>query len=774
MPLDRYLIAPFTENSGLTTNLKPWQIPDEAFATMDNMYVYRGRIRKRFGSRYMGSGFANINVEPLFSRFRIQVGTIGAPVSPIPGTVTAGTIGQSFSAGTQIFTVYQLGTPAAMLATGPGTGTFNTTTGAFALAGTGLAGATPIYFYPTLPVMGLTQYQFSTINNYPTFGFDTQFAYQFTGGAWSRSGTAVWHGDDTDLFWAYNWVGPNTAASALTRALFVSNFHVTNINGAGTANDDPMYYYDGSTWTAYRAYINPNGGAIGTGPFVETALIIVPFHGRLLLFNTIENDGGAALGTNTNYVNRVRYTSVGSPFATSAWYGVGAFDAAGNRGKTAGFEDASTLEAIISVGFTKDKLVVGFEESTWELTYTGNEQKPFEWQRLNSELGSMSTFSLISFDKANLYIGETGVNSCNGSNVLRIDQKIPSQIFEISNPATEVERITGIRDYYTEMVYWSIPVASQRADQKFPTRVLVYNYQNETWAFNDDCITAFGYFDGAPPLTWATLSGTWAEWNGEWASGQGQQQTRQIIAGNQQGFVFIIDTDQAEQSRNEGVLPITQLTSFSMEGGIILKIYNHMLKTGDYILLEGCQGVVLNGNMIYIVVFFDKDTVVATYPESVVEQTGLRPTFTGTYTGGGTAARVSNYDLYSKQWNPYDKDGRNVFVAKIDFSVTRTHDGEVTVDYSPSSSPLSMVEEGTDTSSIMGTSVLETSPYALYPLEATQTRLWHPVYFQTQGECIQINIYMSEVQMCDPSISLDPFEIHGMVLHTSPTSSRLE
>ena len=90
----------------------------------------------------------------LSSRFRVQVGTIGAPVSPVPGNQF--NIGQLFSAGSQIFTVYQTGTPAAMLATGPGTGAFNTTTGAFVLAGTGLAGATPIYWYPALPVMGLT------------------------------------------------------------------------------------------------------------------------------------------------------------------------------------------------------------------------------------------------------------------------------------------------------------------------------------------------------------------------------------------------------------------------------------------------------------------------------------------------------------------------------------------------------------------------------------------------------------------------------------------
>ena len=77
---------------------------------------------------------------------------------------------------------------------------------------------------------------------------------------------------------------------------------------------------------------------------------------------------------------------------------------------------------------------------------------------------------------------------------------------------------------------------------------------------------------------------------------------------------------------------------------------------------------------------------------------------------------------------------------------------------------------------IMGTSVLETSPYPayLYPLEQSQDRLWHPIYFQTDGECIQINIYMSPQQICNPDIAFSDFEIEGMVLHTQPVSYRLQ
>ena len=102
---DRFFIAPYEENSGLQTSLKPWLIPDEAFAELNNAYVFRGRVRKRFGSRWIGDN-------SLVSRLRINVGFItGGALSGNIKAILADLgipigIGQSFSIGDIIFTVY--------------------------------------------------------------------------------------------------------------------------------------------------------------------------------------------------------------------------------------------------------------------------------------------------------------------------------------------------------------------------------------------------------------------------------------------------------------------------------------------------------------------------------------------------------------------------------------------------------------------------------------------------------------------------------------------
>jgi len=213
MAMDRFLIAPY--QSGLTTALKPWIIPDDAFEEIYNAYVFRGRIRKRFGTQLMTAG-SNGLTAPLGSRLRVSVGTtdaitgnFGPTIIPVGATGALWKIGQMFSVGSTIFTVYQA--TGAMLSTGAATGTFDTTTGTLSITGNNENPLTTIYWYPSEPVMGLNIYDVagSFVNDQPPFAFDTRFAYTYSGG-WNRSGTGVtpiWHGNNLNYFWSWNWRG---------------------------------------------------------------------------------------------------------------------------------------------------------------------------------------------------------------------------------------------------------------------------------------------------------------------------------------------------------------------------------------------------------------------------------------------------------------------------------------------------------------------------------------------------------------------------------------
>jgi hypothetical protein len=821
MAFDRFLIAPL--NSGLDTSLKSWLTPEDSFTILNNAYVFRGRVVKRFGSVFTGTS-------QLTSRLRMRCGTLAAPDATVPGIKF--NVGQMFSVGALTFTVYQVGVPAAMLvsdlnvgttvdpliglvttgttptangaigqkftigtqvfnvavangalvttgtimsgifntATGVfvftnsvppspavpippttitlttnATGTFNTTTGAFVIpaAANPYPGVTSIYWYPSDPVMGLTVYGSGPIENQPAYAFDTQFSYVYTGSAWLGSALPLWKGTDINFFWAMTWSQPDSGA----KIMFVSNFNVSV--PAAPATDDPMYSFNGTTWASFKpAYM---AAPLYT---VETARIIISFKGRLLLLNTIE----AQNGVNKAFVNRCRFSHVGDPLPATA---PTAFYEETEVGWSGGnYVDASTDERIVTADFVKDRLIVYFERSTWELAFTGDSSKPFTWQRINTELGARSSFSVVPFDKYVLGIGGTGVHSCNGANVERIDNKIPDEIFKIENKNDGSYRVAGIRDYFAEMVYWTFPSTSDPLNV-YPDRVLVYNYKNNSWAFNDDCITTFGYFEQQTDYVWENMTVTWENAGFSWTSGVIQMKSRQVIAGNQQGYIAVIRSDIYRNS------PGMQLTNIVSGGDAT--VIKHCLRTGDYVKVENTPGTVGLNNKIFYVLRVDADTVTL--------KTGMfgpAAIFTGAYTGGGTLSRVSNIAIRSKQWNPYVQQGRDVYVAKIEFAVLKTSFGEITVDYSPSSTDLSMIGEAWATNSALGSSILETSAYTLYPLEKEQKRLWHPIYMMTEGSCIQIYLSFSELQITTVSIAEAAFEMEGLILHTKPTTSRMQ
>lgn len=743
---DRFFIAPYDTTSGLQNNVRPWLIPDDAFAQMENAYVFRGRVRKRFGSRWLGDS-------SLQSRFRIQI-----TVTDINGDTPAGTfvplsggapiatiaIGQMFSIGDQVFTVIALGNPAAMLISGAATlATIDTTTGAVVI--TGADALTEVYYYPSLPVMGLLTKEEITISDEFVIGFDTRFAYQYVSG-WERlntegvAGAASWQGSNSQFFWGTTWTGNSPA----DKIFFVTNFNPNETHF--------MRRYNGAQWDEFRPRID----AAGT-TFLLSARILVPFKNRLVAFNTYE--GSVAPGT--QFSNRCRYSQVGSPLAVDAWDQ----DVPGKGNAI----DAPTSEAIVTVEFVKDRLIVYFERSTWELVYLGNQAFPFGWQKINTELGAESTFTIIPLDSQAIGIGNVGIHACNGTNVVRIDNKIPNLVFDIHNVNQGIERVYGIRDYQVEALYWAYPHTDATTEQPYPTKVLLYNYRNDTWAINDDSVTAFGYFQPLEGTLWSSSTVSWSD-PVLWGSGLTQAKQRQVVAGNQQGYTFICD---ANETSNAEVLQITNM-AIASPGIINLIVIDHNLRIDDYIYINGAiydDASNSYNNMIYRVAsVIDKDTI----------QFNGQISFTGTYIGGGLIARVSRIYIKTKEYNFYAQQGKKAYIPKVEFMVDATDTGEIQVDFYVSTNQNPFLPLSQISGALIGTGVLDTFPYTAAnssiagTLEQNSQRLWHPVYFQAAGNVIQLELGLNDVQMRDVNIREDDFQLHAICFISTSLENRLE
>jgi hypothetical protein len=738
MAYDKFLIAPIT--GGIQSNVRPWLIMDEAFENLSNMYVWRGRIKKRFGAIFMNESVATED-QQLLSRFRVKIGTTDAAGNlavTVPGTIFK--VGQSFSAGSSVYTVNVAGAPAILLISGTGVAaTYNTTNGAFTLTTGPLL--TDVYFYPSEPVMNFFSYYDTVQGSEVTYGWDTQFVYKFTYAVgWQREivGNPIWSGTNHNFYYASNYRG----ATADVFNLWVVNYVVADL----------IWYYNGITWAQIGSIgttgTNSNVGVPATD-FIQTALIIVPFKDRLLMMNTKEFIGGV----NLIFPNRIRFSQNGDPLAADTWS-----DLIAGKG---GFQDIPNNEAIISVGFIKDRMIIYMEESTWELCYTGNEIMPFVLQQINSELGVDATGSLIPFDKAVLGFGTKGIHTCNGINVDRIDELIPQFAFNVENSNNGVERTAGIRDYYNELAYWSYNSVTESDVNTgiFPNTILVYNYINETWATNDDSITAFGYFQDQQDITWEEFSNSWESSDLLWRDPSLQSRFRTILGGNQQGFTFIID---AGFNTNSPAQYITNMTFVGQT--VTITSIAHNLPSNSYVQISsvdstGTLEAVVNDN-IYKVNTLTADTftiITATVP-------------TGVYLGKGNFSRVSDIEVLTKQFNFYNKIGQNIALTRVDFLVDRTSDGEVSVNSFCSSSDTGIFYNSVASGANMGTNILETRPYLAIPVEQSQDRFWHYMYFQSQGENVQLRIFFNDDQIVDPDIIESDIEIGAMLFYTTKTS----
>jgi hypothetical protein len=758
MAFDRFLIAPF--ETGLQLNLRPWLIMDDAFEQLENAYVWRGKVRKRFGTKYTGTSAPSAAEIPLFSRLAVAlsggagVGTTSKLPTPIKAAGTAPGdsfhVGQMFSISDVTFTVtHTSGSGNLLRSDNSGeTATFDIDDGSYDIQINAYP-ETQVYFYPAEPVMGIMQYNTGDINNHPSYVFDTQFVYTYSDRWLCDDISLLFKGDDTQFFWGTNYIEETTG----TKALFVTNFNATVGTGPFT-HDDPIYYLAGGAWAAFEPIIIPAGSSTPEYT-ISQARLIINFKGRLLLLNTIEYDET----TKRAYPNRCRFSSYGGNAASD-----NAFVEPLQTGyEGGGYIDAPTDQSIISAQFIKDRLIVYFERSTYELAYTGNQMVPFVWQKLNTELGSQSTFSTVPFDSEILTCGNTGFHSCNGSNVERMDHKIPDLVFDqINSDLTNTDRVCSIRDYYSETVYWSFRNNLALSTATYPNKILLYNYRNQTWALLDEQVTAFGYFEQVVGTPWSGYTSPWYTWTSLWGSGAELPGFRQVIAGNQEGFIFVIARDDPKCAA------VTQVSNITYTGSgpytATITAVDHNLYPGAYIKIEDLTATL---PFDFRNVIYEVETVVDSNNFTIVTETDPE------YLGNAYYRFIPRINIKSKQWNPYIAQARDVYIAKIDFGVTATTEGAITVDYYASSGDDSTLYNAEATGTLLGTGSLSTVPYDLVTQEINASRLWHPVYLQNEGECIQIELSYSLEQVTDIDIVDSDFVLEGIVLHCTPTTSRL-
>ena len=562
-----FMIGPVGD--GLRKDLEPWATPNDSFDTLTNAYQWRGRIRRKSGNRLLGN-LAN--------------GT------PVMGLVTS----EGFNVGVQTLVAFD-------------------TTQAYKYNGTSFVALPSV-----MPVLWSgTDYQFFATANYAGAlwvtnsksglngvrvvnavagaGFTTITTATPNGFASGQTVTLINLGGMADLN-GNTYIITVTGGSTFTIPfqtvnIYTANGSALNSQVAITGQDGIRYYgalTNGTGWANYNPPIDQFNALVG-------ALLIFPYRGYLVFLNTTEgNDQGVF-----NFENRARWIQTGTPYYSAPVpiipnpQGIDPHAGRDDLFGVGGASDAPTNESIVAAGFIRDILTVYFERSTWRLRFVNNAQNPFVWERVNIELGADCTFSTIPFDKGLMGISNRGIVISDANDTIRFDEKIPDQIFDIRQSNNGLQRVYGIRTFRTKLTYWTYP-SDDNPMGIYPDKVLVYNYETKNWSFFDDTFTCFGYYyPSGQGYTWGELTEAWASYTDiAWNSGISQEGQETIIAGNHQGFVFILEQGGAQND------PSLNISNISI--GIVTSV-NHNLNPGDWVTLSGVtgttstDGVSLNG-----------------------------------------------------------------------------------------------------------------------------------------------------------------------------------
>lgn len=751
-------IASFEQDSGLNTYYEPFLIPEKAFPKLEDCFCFRGKVQKRPGLTLLGrlrrvfSAFAMTNIDSttttinLFTKLSIT-GEANAQIEPKTIVITiAAPISQTLTDvnGDGSLTI----APAGLITSA----NIDYNTGVLTLVFSGVAGSSAatldVAYYPGLPVMGLRTQELLPINEENTIAFDTKYAYQFDPVAEEfeelpATTPTTWNGATFDLFWSTNYW--RTTAGPL--------FWVTNSNMGTTP--DHLRYYDTADWHTFEPEVH-------AGIFLEQAQIILPYKDRLLFMNTWE---GADINHTTQFPQRIRFSWNSDPTDATAFRD----DQPGHGG----YIDAPTNEVIVSAEFIKDTLLIKFERSSWKLVYTGNEILPFVFQKINTELGAESKFSLIPFDRGVFCVGNYGITTDDSVNVERIDIQIPRLVFDFSNDTEGVQRVYGIRDFTNELVYWAFPTAN--TETTFPNQVLVYNYRNSTYAIFNDSFTCYGYFQYSKNLPWAKLiKYPWSSWNSTWSSGILQAQYPLVATGNQHGFISHVD----ETVTNDFSLYIKSINFVPDDPEF--KIPNHNLKDNNIVIFDGIVGggttnpSALNGHT-FLVSRKDVDTIIVKGYSGGTFQNIVTLGWCdhgSLYFGAGEVLKINGLNITTKVFAPFYQEGAQCRLGYIDYLTSKTDNGQVIADVYVNEDPNTSMTDSSLNTCLLGSSIVYTKPEnpVLLPQQLAQVKIWHRQFIQAVAQNFQVVLSMSPEQLAQPLVADENFVLHAMAFYLSPNA----
>lgn len=655
--------------------------------------------------------------------------------------------------------------------------------------------------------------------------------------------TTLWTGD---RLWFNEWtaagvtsngiVGHVTDISGSASGNYVVTFDTNQtISGTGIvqmltnsiSGQDGIKWYDGDStggtgiptglpsngWVNFAPPLTATTVSITNTPvalyYLVGALSIIPFKDRLVFASPwIQASTGAAIQltdtmlwswNGTPYYTPASTQTVGGVLSTLTSYAPTG-QVAVTRGYyvdqtgLGGYLSAGISQDIQTVSNNEDVLIIGFGRGfsgrKTRFYYTSNDLEPFLFFNINTSLPSNSPYSVITLDQGSIDIGIYGICQTDQQSVQRIDLQIPQAIFNIRYPKKGFFRTHAIRDFEKEWIYFCYPdvTVNQSIDltYDFPTRTLLFNYRDNTWAILKENFTCQGRYVAQSVYTWATLPyNTWTEWTDPWDTDTLKDTAPKTIGGTPEGFIIQrIGTDTGGGGTQES--PQAAISAITNVANSQITAYNHCAEVGDYIYITGCIGTTQLNKFIYQVVsIVDKDNFTID---------NLTEIPSGTYLGLGVYTKLSQPLFKTKEYPFYWKQGLQSNLQLHRYLMDSTADAQCTINIYLSQDDTTVWNSGSivptkvpppTNNALVYSQILYTCPeltnigltapninlqMPTANADAIKHQIWHRYSSSLTGDTIQLGITLSDTQMRNYDYATAEITMHAMHLkvHSGP------
>jgi hypothetical protein len=364
------------------------------------------------------------------------------------------------------------------------------------------------------------------------------------------------------------------------------------------------------------------------------------------------------------------------PVTTVATYNQGVLysgirDAAGNGDKFnvpgSGLLSCDTYELMKSAIILGDIVVMNLQRSRWTLEKTRDAFNPYFTRKIPSVLGTNAGFSAVSWNYEVKSAGKTGLLTTDGRQDLRFDNKVPFFTSDEIDQA-EFELTYGGFDRINAQFLFAYRDTLSNLASTTQDKVLVYNYEEKTWAINDQRFSVFGQSDEGQNLLWDDIdeneNPSWARWDETeeiWNKIGIGSTIQKTLAGDDLGFVYQINVDY-----DDYFVAVSNITQAS---AAVVTVADSAFQVGDRVIFANVEGMTEINGVIGTV------TVAALTSITVdIDSTN----FTA-YTTGGSVSKLIAFEAAMNPFNPYRSEGRRIYMSHAEFLIN-TNAGSMFVD----------------------------------------------------------------------------------------------